>query len=64
MGLCQLTLLAILCKVATHANDAYRQRSEAEWDRIAGLVLEYLGLTEDECHELVTEMVIQQRDFS
>jgi len=57
------SLLAIL-KVATHANDAFRHRPEPEWDRIAAVVLEYLGLTEDECHELVTEMMIQQRDFS
>lgn len=56
------SLLAIL-KLATHANDVYRQRPEPEWTRAGGLVLEYLGLTEHECEEMVDEMVVQQRDF-
>jgi len=57
------SLLAIL-KVATHANDVYRQRPEPEWQRVGGLVLEYLGLTEHECEEMIEDMVAQQRDFS
>jgi HD-like signal output (HDOD) protein len=55
--------IAILA-FATHVNDLYRKRDEPSWQKVKDLVLDCLGLTEDRCEELTSELMAMQASFN
>jgi HD-like signal output (HDOD) protein len=59
-----LAVTIAILKLATHVNDLYRKREEPSWHKVSGLVLDCLGVTESQCEELISELLVMQASFN